>query len=100
MTKGYTMNYDETTVYTVRLHVIRWDNKMGVKLNSRRDSISFPNKAGAANSAYAKFTELVGEWQAELAETETVSISVNIEMLVEDVCDGTKISLVYWSDER
>ena len=93
------INYDETTVYTVRLHVIRWDNKMGVKLVSKRDSISFPNKAGAANSAYAKFTELVGEWQAELTETET-SISVNIEMLVEDVCDGTKISLVYWSDER
>ena len=93
------INYNETTVYTVRLHVIRWDSETGIKLDSCRNSVNFPNRAGAANSAYAKFTELVGEWQAELALTKTVNVSANVEMLVEDVCNGNRISLVYWSDE-
>lgn len=94
-----TISYNETTVYTVRLHVVRWDSETGIKLDNCRNSTSFLNKAGAANSAYAKFTATVDDWQAELAETKTVNVSVSVEMLVEDVCDGTKISLVYWSDE-
>lgn len=93
------IDYDETTVYTVRLHVIRWEPETSIRLDSVRNSVNFPNKPGAANSAYAKFSELVGEWQAELAETKTVNVSVNVEMLVENTSNGDRISLIYWGDE-
>ena len=97
-----TISYNETTVYTVKVHAIVSDPETGLVTSKVRNSYSFENKARAANDAYVKFTGLVNEWQTELVkliQTKTANLVVSVEMLVADVCDGTKISLVYWSDE-
>lgn len=97
-----TISYNETTVYTVKIHAVKSDPETGLIISKIRNSYSFENKARAANDAYVKFTGLVNEWQTELIkliQTKTANLIVSVEMFAEDVCDGTRISLVYWGDE-